>query len=308
MKTKRYTSFLTAALLLLGGLFASQEFSMAQSTQNRQTFESFTGISVSNDFVVTLNEGREYSATITVDEAFMPYVVCQVKNRTLTVAMNKVPRDVRKKFKGRNAPKVSFNVTITTPTLGEISLNDNAVLMSTTPFAAGDLFINMLGKSQIKHLEVDAGNSATISMAKNTMADLKISADLLNVSTVGSSSLRLVFDTAGLNLTAKNNAILVAMGDTDALSLTADGSSKVTLSGTAAQPFEATCGGSCSVDALNMAVRKAIVVMTGGTLIEAASDFLSMDLSGRSTLIFDKTPEISIQSIKTSTVTPYSMR
>lgn len=304
MNTKRNTIFLLTAVLFLAGFVPAG----AQSTQKRQSFESFTGISVSGDFVVTLDEGKEYSATVTVDEAYLPYVQCVVKNRTLTVYLDKVPRDVKKKFKGRNTPKPSFNVTITVPSLGDIFLTDNVVLMSTTPFKASDLNISLLGKSQIKHLEVDAGNSATVSLAKNSMADLRLAADHMNVTAVGSSSLRLVFDTAGFTLGAKNSAIVVASGATDAISLTADGSSKVTLSGSATMPLEAACAGSCSVDALQFAVAHANIVMTGGTLIEAATDAISMDLSGRSTLIFDNDPQISIVSIKTSSVSHYSIR
>lgn len=304
MNTKHCTFFLLTAVMLLAGSLPSG----AQSTQKRQTFESFTGISVNGDFVVTLDQGSEYAATVTVDEAYMPYVLCYVKNRTLTVTLDKVPRDVKKKFKGRKAQKPTFNVTITMPSLSEISLTDNVVLMSTGQFTANDLFINLLGKSQIKHLEVDAGNSASVSMAKSTMADLRLAADHMTISAVGSSSLRLVFDTAGLNLAAKNNAIVVANGDTDAISLTADGSSKVTLSGSAGMPLEVNCGGSCSVDALHFAVNKAVVVMTGGTLIEAATQALSMDLSGRSSLVFDNDPEITIVGIKTSSVSHYSIR
>ena len=72
---KRY--LITAVALLAAGILSLTQAS-AQTTQKQQTFESFTGISVSGDFQVTLTPGTEYSAMLTVDEAVMR--VLQLKN------------------------------------------------------------------------------------------------------------------------------------------------------------------------------------------------------------------------------------
>lgn len=301
MKSARF--FITAvACLMAGALTAS-----AQTDQKKQTFESFTSISITGDFDVTLTPDKEYTVTVTTDEALLPYVQVSVISRGLDISLAKLPKELRKKFKGKNAP--SYKVAITAPEISSISLDDNVVLTAAAEIPARSLSVNLSGKSQIKKLECDVDGKASVVLGKNAAADVTLSADQLSVTASGSSSIRVTYDVAGfVALSAKNSALISTSGDSESVNITAEGSAKLSLSGTATDLLDVTGGGSASIDALHLAVPKAKVVLTGATLIEAATDALSMDLSGRSTLIFDKNPDLAIVSIKTSSVSHYSIR
>lgn len=294
---------LIQAVALIAAGILSLGTAQAQSAQKQQTFESFSSISVSGDFQVTLTPGSEYGATLSVDQACMPYVQCFVSSGTLIVTVGKLPKEVKKLYKGKNKP--SYYVVITAPKLGGVSLSDNATLMGTGNFTADQFKLDLAGRSQVRHLTVEDAAAADVTMAKNTIAELNLDADRISVSTNGSSSLRLQFSAENLALQAHGSSTLSATGDTGTTALTADGSSKVSLSGNSEEGIAFSTSGSTSVDALACKTPKADVVMTGGTVVEAATEALKLELSGRSSLIFDHDPSIEIVSVKTSSINHY---
>ena len=92
-------------------------------------------------------------------------------------------------------------------------------------------------------------------------------------------------------------------GEAGQTAIAAEGSAKVSVSGLSDDGLEVKGAGSANIDCLKLETRKADIVLTGATLVEAASDEISVDLSGRSTLVFDGDPLVKIVSVKTSTIT-----
>lgn len=295
--------FITAAALLAAGIL-SLTGAQAQTAQKQQTFDSFTGISVSGDFQVTLTPGAEYATTLTVDEAVMPYVQCIVTGQTLSVSVGKLPKEVKKLFKGKNKP--TYILVVTAPQLGNITLKDNATLMTTSNFTAGALRLDLSGKSQVRHLNVEDAASADIIMTKNAIADLTLDADEVSADLSGSAQLRLNYNVETLKVQAKNSALLSGNGEAGQTAIVAEGSAKISLSGLSEELLDVKGGGSANIDCIKLETKKAEVVLTGATLVEAASAELSVDLSGKSTLVFDGDPLVKIVSIKNSTMTRYS--
>ena len=298
---KRY--LITAVALLAAGILSLTQ-ATAQTAQKQQTFESFTGINVSGDFQVTLTPGTEYATTLTVDEAIMPYVQCFVTGGVLSVTVGKLPKEVKKLFKGKNKP--SYILVVTAPQLGNITLKDNATLMTTNNFTAGTFRLDLSGKSQVRHLTVVDAASADIIMSKNAIADLTIDADQVNAELSGSAQLRLNYNVETLKVQSKNSALISANGDAGQTTIIAEGSSKISLDGLSEELLDVKGGGSANIDCLKLETKKANIVLTGATLVEAASEEISVELSGKSTLIFDNDPVVNVISIKTSTMTRYS--
>ncbi len=298
---KRY--LMTAVALLAAGILSLTQ-ATAQTAQKQQTFESFTGINVSGDFQVTLTPGTEYATTLTVDEAIMPYVQCFVTGGVLSVTVGKLPKEVKKLFKGKNKP--TYILVVTAPQLGNITLKDNATLMTTNSFTAGTFRLDLSGKSQVRHLTVEDAASADIIMSKNAIADLTIDADQVNAELSGSTQLRLNYNVETLKVQSKNSALISANGEAGQTTIVAEGSSKISLDGLSEELLDVKGGGSANIDCLKLETKKANIVLTGATLVEAASEEISVELSGKSTLIFDNDPVVNVVSIKTSTMTRYS--
>lgn len=292
-----------ATCLMAGSLSAS-----AQTDQKKQSFESFNSITINGDFDVTLTPDKEYTVSVTTDQALLPYVEVSVLSRNLDISVGKLPKELRKAFKGKSAP--GYKIVITAPEISAISLDGNVVLTASAEMTARkNLSVTLGGKSQIKRLECDVDGKASVAMSKNATAELILSAEQLSIASSGSSALRVTYDVTGfVAMNAKNSALISATGESEDVTVVADGSAKLSISGTADGLLDVTGDGSASIDALHLAVKKAKAVLDGATLIEAATESLSMELSDRSTLIFDKTPELTIVSIKTSTVTHYTVR
>ena len=295
--------FITAVAILAAGILSLTQ-ATAQTAQKQQTFESFTGISVSGDFQVTLTPGTEYAVTLTVDEAIMPYVQCFVTSQVLTVSVGKLPKEVKKLFKGKNKP--TYIIVVTAPQLGSITLKDNATLMATNNFTAGQLRLDLSGKSQVRHLTVEDASSADIVMSKNAIADLTLDADQVSADLSGSAQLRLNYNVESLKVQGKNSALLSATGEAGLTTIVAEGSAKISLSGLSEELLDVKGAGSANIDCLKLETKKANIVLTGATLVEAATEEISVDLSGKSTLVFDNDPVVNVVSIKTSTMTRYS--
>ena len=295
--------FITAVALLAAGILSLTQ-AAAQTTQKQQTFESFSGINISGDFQVTLTPGTEYAVTLTVDEAIMPHVQCFVTSGVLTVSVGKLPKEVKKLFKGKNKP--TYILVVTAPQLGNIALKDNVTLMTTNNFTAGALRLDLTGKSQIRHLTVEDAASADIIMSKNAIADLTLDANQVNVEMSGSAQLRLNYNVESLKIQSKNSALIAANGEAGQTTIVADGSSKISLTGLSEENIDVKGGGSANIDCLKLETRRANIVLTGATLVEAAKEEISVDLSGKSTLIFDNDPVVKVVSIRTSTMTRHS--
>lgn len=299
MRMKRMFLTLTAMLLALTV--------SAQSAQKQQTFESFNGISVSGDFEVTLSPGTEYSVLLTVDQAILPYVQCFVNTGTLYISVGKLPKEVKKLFKGRKAPKPAYYATITTPTVGTVTLADNVSLIGTSTFTAKQFALTLSGKSQVRHLSIEDATNAQVTMSKSAIAELNVDADVCQATLAGSASLRLTYNVEQLQLAAKGSTTLVAGGATGTANVSGDNSAKITLNGTAEELLEVRSSGG-SIDALNLQTRKAVITMNGGSLVESASDEIVVDLSGKSSVLFDHDPKITVVGIKTSSLQHYGNR
>lgn len=311
------------ALVAFAGLSVAAS---AQTKEVTQEFPEFTAIDVANDFDVTLSQGNAYSITLTVDEALAPYLSVRVQGKTLFVSFEEksVPKEVKKIYSGRNAPKPVFHAVVTIPVIEAVTIRDNVVLNSTTPFEGGDKFeLTAVDKAQVKLLNVSA-RSANIVLQKDAAAVMNVNTEnVLEVATEGKGNLRLT-STAGelvvnasgssrvavtnisnkVNVATAGSAQVSVSGPcTDAI-VNAEGSSKLTLTGGGAS-IAVKASKNANVDAYGLEVTTASVNLAGSaTLSLNASESIDVNLTGGK-LLFGGSPVFKIVKISKATVTPY---
>ena len=311
------------ALVAFAGLSVAAS---AQTKEVTQEFPEFSAINVANDFDVTVKQGEAYSITLTVDEALAPYLSVRMQGKTLFVSFEEksVPKEVKKLYSGRNAPKPVFNAVITLPVIEAVTISNNVVLNSTTPFEGGDKFeLTAADKAQVKLFNVSA-RSANIVLQKEATAVMNVNTEnTLEVATEGKSNLRLT-STAGelvvnasgssrvavtnisnkVNVATAGSAQVSVSGPCTSAIVNAEGSSKLTLTG-GGESIAVKASKSANVDAYGLEVTTASIDMAGSASISVnASESIDLNLTGGK-LLFGGSPIFKIVKISKASVTPY---
>ncbi|MBO4435208.1 MAG: DUF2807 domain-containing protein [Bacteroidales bacterium] len=321
---------LKAAITLAA--FAGLQFVASAQISQKETSQDqpeFTAINIANDFDVTLVQGEpeKYNITLTVDEPLSPYLSVRVQGKTLFVSYEEksVPKEVKKLYSGRNAPKPVFHAVITLPVLEGITIGNNVVLNSAAAFEGSEKFeLNAMDDAQVKLLTVSA-RQAKIVLQKKANAVLNINTEnALEVITEGDSSVglkstagELVINASGkskVSATNMSSKVNVAMAGSAQVSVSgpcataivnAEGNSKLTLSG-AGESISVKSAGKANIDAYGLEVTTASVDMAGSSQLSVnASESIELNLAGGSKLLFGGAPIFKIVKIAKSSVTPY---
>lgn len=289
---------------------------IAGSPLNAQTkvvshdFSAFTGIDVKDNFEVSISNSDSYSIRLTVSEALADYILTYVKSQTLYISLDtkSIPSDVKKMFKGKNAIKPVLKAVIFMPTINNINMSDNSLINSTTPFETATSFsLNMFGKTMISNLNIKA-NTADITMSKNSNANITVSADNITANTSGSANLKLTKIGNELTLNSSGSSIINVSGNNSKVMVNTSGPSKVNISGLATD-LSVSGSGSGIIDALGLATSTASIGVKGfASIIESATDTLTLDISDGCKVIFNGDPKIVIVNIKNSSVSKYGVK
>lgn len=323
---KNYLNIAWKAAITLVAFAGLQVAASAQTKEIYQEFNEFTVLNVANDFDVTVCQGDQYSVNITVDEVLAPYLSVIPQGKTLSIKYEEksVPKEVKKLYSGRNAPKPVFHVVVTMPLVEAITITDNVVLNSTSTFAGGDKFeLTALGKAEVKRFNVSA-RSAYISLQKEATAVMNVNTEnTLEVSTDGKSNIRLTSTAGELVLNASGNSQVAVTNISEKLNIATTGdaqvsvdgpcttatvkaekSSKVTLTGGGESLFVKAVK-SANVDAYGLEVTTASVNLSGSAVLSVnASESLDISLEGGK-LYFSGAPLFKIVKIAKASVLPY---
>jgi|GEM_PF-307637 len=297
----------------------------SQMEEKELPVTEFVSLDVQNDFEVTLAKGA-YGVRVTVDKVLSPYVQVYVRAKTLYVSYDSksVPKDVKKLYRGKNAPTPVFRAVVYLPELASVSLSGNATLSGSDEFAASRFDLTAVDKSQVKNLAVVA-ESANVSLKKNAQAVLALSgAKELTVNTEGSSNVRISGAADELSVTSTGSSTVSFTGDNEAfainsgnssqvsvavkkagkVSVNAEGSSKVTLSG---EGDELTVRGvkNSSVNAIDFPVLVVNADLAGSSDVVVSVDkLIDATLVGGSSLYYAGEPDFRIGKIIKSTLAP----
>jgi hypothetical protein len=296
----------------------------AQTRERVHEVSAFSAIDVKDNFEVTVAKGG-YGVKLTVDNALSDYVKAYVKGYTLYIFCDEkaIPKEVKKMYKGRNAPVPVLRALVYVPELASVTLDGESTLSGADTFSAERFEMTLAGKSNVKNLTVTA-NSAKVQLKKNAQAVLTLETNgEIDATTEGSSSLRLSCKSRDLSLTASGSSQLNVSGDvltslsvntegssqtsvgvnTAKVYVSSTGSSKVGISGTA-NTLTVKTARSANVDAMGLPVLDVEAEMNDGTATVSAEKSLQLDLAGGSALYYNGTPEFKIVKIMKSTVAP----
>lgn len=247
----------------------------------------FKEICVSDSFEVTLQEGR-CAVKVNADKALIPYILVYVRSGVLNIELDEksVPSDVKRIYRGKNAPVAIKRAIVTVPDLAGITGKDNAVIGSNGKVFSDSLQLTLTDKATARSLKIEAV-SATLSMDKSCQADLVMECEnRLDVHQEGRSRLKLQY---------KGNVLTTRLG----------GSAEASLSGQA-DNFSFTTARFSHLESLDLKATRVKAEMNSGShAIVNAQELLNVKLSGGSTLYYTGIPAIQIDEILRSTFAPY---
>lgn len=284
----------------------------------------FSTVDVNGDFDIVLAKGS-YSVRLTTDQALAPYVQVYVRAKTLYITYDEksVPKDIKKQYKGKNAPVPVFRAVVSLPELGGINLDDNVMLATTEEFYGSSVQLSLSGKSQIRNLSLNA-NEIELNMKKNAQAVLSLSADSkLEANTDDKAVLKLTEKAKVFTLNAKGNSDNAISGEGEALnlklsekanaslnqkvqkvSMEVGGSSALVLNGEG-EFLEVKGEKSATVDAAVFPVERVIANLNGNCKVNVnVEKELKVTLEGGSTLSYNGAPTLLLGKIVKSTLLP----
>ena len=277
-----------------------------------EELSAFHSIELGGDFALDIEYGKQYRVQLSVEELFADYVMFAVLDSTLAVTLDErnVPAEVRKQFRGKDAVRPVFRINVTMPeTLRSVKLDSRAVLLS-----ADDLVVDpasfALQLSDNARVASLAFGSGRVSLTLDKKADAKVSVtcDSLSVRQAGTANLELTHHTQVSAFELAGSSTLNVKGETGLLKLNSVGFSKSILGGEA-PVVRYKLANSSQVNATLLESSRAFVEMSGlGTLTQAASDELTVDLSGGATVYFLNDPAIHVTYLKSASLIPYDRK
>ncbi len=293
--------------LLFGALLLSTG-ARAVTRQYSRPLAPFTGVEVSGQFSVSLVRGADYRALLSVEEAYIDYVICEIKGYTLKISLDerKVPTEVKRQFRGKGTPDPVFSAVIYVPDLLQsVELSDKAVLKDTEDlFDKSRVTFKLSGSSSAKSMKVSSLN-VDITLENKASGEFDLTCRDSKVQMSNSSQLRLVEQESETSTyVLHGSSKLTARCNTGLLGVYTKSNCVGVISGSGNRA-EFDINGTSEVDASAFEVPDAVVKMSSvSKLTEAAYKTLRVNLNGGCTLYFLNDPSVTIENIRSATMTP----
>lgn len=295
--------------------------------QDEKTYPvgTFGSLCISDNFEVTLQDGR-CNVKVNADKALMPYIQVYVREGVLYIELDEksIPSDVKRIYKGRNAPVATTRAVVTVPALSQLTARQNAVLSGNGTIYADSLKLNIEDKAAVHGLQLET-ESAKITLGKSAQADFSLtSKSQLEVETSHSSELKLKYKAQNLVLNLAGSSSNVLEGESSTVTVNASGSAKchadhkgnvmvLNLRGGTECSFAGEVSDitldadrNASLDALQMKAQRVKADLSGWSEAYVhAEEFLSVNLSGGCALYYTGVPAIQVGKIIKSTFAPY---
>ena len=285
------------------GLFSGVALSAQTRELDFSNLAEFNGIDVSDSFEVTVNPSNFYGAKVVVDDVLSGFVMVYVKQKTLYINLDerKIPAQVKKLFKGRNASKAVLRAVVQVPSLEALTIQDNATVSTNAEFKSNTFALKMTDSGILKGINVKAP-TITLDLEKKSSASVTVTTcDALTVTTAGTSLLKLTQTSKDMQLNSKGSSGIESAGDCITLGVTASNASKVNGTGTA-KTLNIEAAASSEVNLSGVEAEEAKVVINNGAKVDqSASLKLSIEMNGGS-LKMAGNPVIELVGIKNGTV------
>lgn len=293
---------------LLCGLLVTSTGAFAATRQYSRPLTPFSGIDVSGQFKVSLVRGSDYRALLSVEEAYIDYVICEVKGSTLKISLDerKVPSEVKRQFRGKGTPDPEFSAVVYVPELLQsVVMSDKAVLQNTEDlFDKSRVTFKLSGSSSVKNLKVSA-LTVDIALENKSEGEFDLTCRDCKVQMSNSSELKLVEQQSETSTYVLHGSSKLRSRCTTGLLSVYTKSNCVGLISGSGNRAEFDINGTSEVDASAFEVPDAVVKMSSvSKLTEAAYKTLRVNLNGGCTLYFLNDPSVTIENIRSATMTP----
>ncbi len=303
-------SKLVASFILFVSLVCAPLFGQSVRETVHEDLPAFHSIELGGDFALDIEYGKQYRMRLSVEELFADYVMFSALDSTLAVTLDerRVPTEVRRLFRGKEAPV--FRVSVTMPeTLRSLELDGRSVLLSADDLVVDpDSFeLRVTDNARVASLAFGSGRVA-LTLDKKADVDMSVTCDSLSVSLAGTADLDLTHHTQVSAFETSGSSTLAVKGETGLLKLNSRGFSKSILNGEA-PVVRYKLANSSQVNATLLEAKRAFVEMSGlGSLTQAASEELSVDLSAGATVYFLNDPAIRVIYLKNASLIPYDRK
>lgn len=276
-----------------------------QPMQYSIDLSAFSAMDLSGPFQVSVVQGTQYRALITVLEPYREYVECYVNAgvMTLTLDEKRVPAEVKRQFRAKGTADPVFSAIVYVPqALQEVSMSGKALLHDSDDiFDKEAVSFNLDGQAQVKSLSL-ATSVFKLDMEGKSVADFNVTCRESIVKASQSAQLAIDEHTESSFYKVQGSAKLRMVSNCSHFEMAAKSNCVVHLSGRAERAtFD--MGGTCEVDGTRFDVSDADVTMSSVCkLCVAASRKLKVNLNGGSTLHFAGDPVIEIDNIRSATM------
>ena len=297
MKKLIYTCLCCALLISTGAAAATRQYS--------RTLSQFSAIDISGPFSVSLVRGGDYRALLTVEEEYIDYVICNVKGSVLSLGLDerKVPSDVKKKFRGKGTPDPVFEAVVYVPELLQgLTMSGKAVLSDTEDlFDKSRTTFSLSGNCVVMPISLST-LTFSLTMQNKASADIAVTCKESFVEAGNTSVLKYEEECDNSSYTLSGNCKVSSVCRNKLVNITTKANCSMSISGTSDRAVY-TISGTSEVDASRLEVPDANVTMQSVCkLNQAAYRSLTVNLSGGSSLFFAGDPSVTIENIKSATM------
>ncbi len=294
---------LLTAILSLVVSFASN----AQKTVfTERAVDAFTGLCISDDFVVKLKASDSCALNTNIDERLEPYVSAYVNDGVLYLALDrkKFPSDLKKALRSSQMQNPVIEAEVSALNLKTLEISDNALVKGFGSIETDSLFLTVAGKVGIENLEVVC-RCADVKISRNADVNLGINvSSLLSLQTSGTSGTSLKFAGDSLRILSSGSSSVEAVVDASRIAVSNSGMSNVRIVSGKVRGLDVVASGSAKLDAGGVVVPSAYMVQSGSSKsLVNVSDTLKVNLVGSSVLEFKNDPYIDVERIVSSTLT-----
>ena len=273
---------------------------------------AFDRISLGGDFSLSLSYGKQFRVVVDVEELYADYVLLAVEDSSLNISVDdrRVPGDVKRMFRNKDAAQPVFRVSVTMPeVLSFLRLTENASLASADElvFNPDEFALRATDNARTASFSVPSSRMS-LDLDKKSEVQMRSGSDTLFVRMAGNANLTLEQHARTVVVNSVANASMQLDGEAEEMEVHLKGTSKAILNGRAGQAsFE--MANSTNVNAISLDCREAHALMTGiCTLSLSVNDDLYVDMSHGASLYFLNEPNVHVQYIKNSSLMPYDRK
>lgn len=294
--------FVLAAILSLAASFASN----AQKTVfTERAVGTFTGICVSDDFVVNLKTSDGCVLNTNIDERLDPYVSAYVNDGVLYLGLDRkqFPSDLKKALRSSQMKNPVIEAEISVPEFKSLEINDDALVKGNDGIETDSFVLTVAGKAVVENLKIVC-RCADVKVSRSADVNIGINASSrLSLQTSGTSKTSLEFAGDSLYISSGGSSSVGAVVDASRIAVSNSGMSNVRIISGKAGGLDVNASGSAKLDAGGIAVPSAYMVQSGSSKsLVNVSDTLKVNLVGSSVLEFRNDPYIDLERIVSSTL------